>query len=275
MLKKLATGLLLSVAIAASGAANAAQDPTLHQVYQAANAGRLNDAQQMMDQVLRDHPNSAKAHYVEAELLARQGREGGAAAELRKAEQLQPGLPFAKPESVQALRSRIAGTRGAVVPAGYAVQRSHGTPWGAILLGLGLVAAIVFAFRAYARRNRAVPYPGGANRYGSYGSGYPNQPYPQAYGGMGAPMGMAGGGLGSGIMGGLATGAAVGAGMVAGEALVHHFIDDRRPDFGSVAPVDNTWEAQPDTMGGNDFGIADNGSWGDGGGDWGMGDDWS
>ena len=73
----------------AAGAA--AQEPTLHEVYQAAQAGNFAEAQRMMDQVLRDHPNSAKAHYVEAELLAKQGRFAAAESELATAERLEAG----------------------------------------------------------------------------------------------------------------------------------------------------------------------------------------
>src|SRR5947209_6057750 len=80
-----------------------AQDATLDQVYRAASSGNLAQAERMMDQVLRDHPNSAKAHYVQAEILARQGRMSPAQTELATAERLQPGLSFAKAESVQDL----------------------------------------------------------------------------------------------------------------------------------------------------------------------------
>ena len=78
--------------------------------------------------------------------------------------------------------------------------------------------------------------------------------------------------MGSGIMGGLATGAAVGVGMVAGEALVHHFMDGNNPGINN-AP--NSWGNTPNDMGGTDFGIADSSTWDDssniadvGGGDW-------
>ena len=85
---------LAAASFMAAGAS--AQDPTLHQVYQAAQSGNFSEAQRMMDQVLHDHPNSAKAHYVEAELLAKQGRFAAAESELATAERLEPGLPFAK-----------------------------------------------------------------------------------------------------------------------------------------------------------------------------------
>ena len=86
----------------------AEDEPTMHQVYLAAEAGKFNEAQSMMDKVLRDHPNSAKAHFVEAELLAKQGLFSNAGVELNTAERLQPGLPFAKPEAVKNLKSRIS-----------------------------------------------------------------------------------------------------------------------------------------------------------------------
>jgi Tfp pilus assembly protein PilF len=80
-----------------------AQDATVQQVYQAAEAGKLIEAQAMMDKVLQAHPNSGKAHFVKAELLARQGKNAEAAKELATAERLAPGLPFAKPQAVQKL----------------------------------------------------------------------------------------------------------------------------------------------------------------------------
>ncbi len=264
MIRKIFLALLASAGLVSIAAA--AADPTMHQVYEAARAGRMTEAQGMMDQVLRDHPNSAKAHFVEAELLAKQGRMANAASELANAERLAPGLPFAKPEAVSNLRARISGSplSSAVRPA------ATGTPWGLVLIGLGLIAAIVFFARSMARRNVAY-IPAGT---------YPGGPM-QAYGPGGAPMGPIGpigpagpaGGIGSGIMGGLATGAALGAGMVAGEALMHHFTDGNRPSPGA-APFADSWDAAPNDMGGADFGVADSGSWDDGSGG-GGGDDWS
>ena len=97
MPRQLFTAIVLTTALVLIGQSSFAADPSLHQVYQAAEAGHYPEAQSMMDQVLRDHPNSAKAHFVEAELLARQGKTASAKAELKTAEQLDPGLQFAKP----------------------------------------------------------------------------------------------------------------------------------------------------------------------------------
>jgi hypothetical protein len=81
------------------------------------------------------------------------------------------------------------------------------------------------------------------------------------------------GGMGSGILGGLATGAAVGAGVVAGEALAHRFSDSHH-DTCSMSPAAADATPAADSLGGNDFGIADASSWDDnlGGG---GGSDWS
>src|SRR5574337_1562805 len=93
-----------------------AAEPSLHEVYQAAEAGKLDDAQRMMKEVLLAHPRSGKAHYVEAELLAKQGHTREAAIELATAEGLAPGLPFASAQAVASLKEAVgahAAARGA------------------------------------------------------------------------------------------------------------------------------------------------------------------
>lgn len=256
-IKALLGASALAIMVALSVPSFAADEFSMHEVYQAAQAGRLGEAQMMMDKVLRDHPDSAKAHYVEAELLAKQGKMSAAAAELSKAEQLKPGLPFAKPESVQELRAVIKGH------AASAKAEQGGISWGIVLLVLALIVFIFFVGRAMGRRSNPVVYPAGGN----YGSGpYGQQPY------GGAPMGgTVGGGMGSGIMGGLATGAALGAGMVAGEALMHNLTDGgSHHNNGMIGDANaaDSWDAGND-MGGADFGVTDSGSWDDGGGgDW-------
>ena len=281
MLKNVAYGfVLMSVVFLSSEAAFADDTPTLDQVYQAAHAGRMDEAQGMMDKVLKEHPASAKAHFVEAELLAKQGQMGKAQEELNNAQHLNPTLTFAKPQAVQDLRNRIAtNNRVSQSPVGKQSEPSNSFPWGMLLLGIGAIAIIIIIMRAMNSRNPAtIPsnyQPGTQN---SFTSPMPMQPN----GGGMAPMGPAGGGIGSGIMGGLATGAAVGVGMVAGEALAHHFMDSGRGDASNVAPapVADSWASSSDNLGGADFGIADNSSWDGnssvaddssdvGGGDWG------
>lgn len=253
-----------------------AQDPSLHQVYEAAQAGRLNDAQAMMEQVLRDHPGSAKAHFVAAEIHAKQGQMAAASSELTTAEHLAPGLPFAKPQAVENLRNQLAGrasgsTLDHLGPAGsaalpaMAAAPGGGIPWGLVMLVVGVIVFIVVVARVMSRRN---PPAMAGSAYG-YGGAAPG------YGMGGTPSGVASGGIGSNILGGLATGAAVGAGMVAGEALIRHFTDDH-PASTDAAPrytdtaSDNAYPAYD--MGGTDFGVSDAGSWDDSGS---GGDDWT
>ncbi len=280
MKKTVATLILLaSVGFSLPGFA---AEPALHEVYQAANGGRMDEAQRMMKEVLQAHPNSGKAHYVEAELLAKQGKLKEAGNELAAAEKLSPGLPFATPQSVSSLKENIARPAATPVTAvpvqhpPFAAQPAHegsGMPWGMLLIGLGLIAFIVWASKLMSRRNA----PGGAGPsqpgFAGYRPAYPSGPSgdsPQGYGASGAAPGAAPG-LGSKVLGGLATGAAVGAGVVAGEALLHHFLDGNKTVPGSDRAFSN-FDSIPDLpstpvndMGGNDFGISDNSSWDDGG----------
>lgn len=269
--------ITLALTIAFTAPIMAAEDASMHEVYLAAEAGKFNEAQAMMDKVLHDHPDSAKAHYVEAELLAKKGRLSGAADELNTAERLKPGLPFAKPQALQKLKAQIASTHSTVQQStrqSYPPANNNGVPWGMVFLMVGLIAFIYFVAKWMARRNPPVvsqgSYPLGAN-------GAPQQySNPQSYGSPAAPMmAPASSGMGSGILGGLATGAALGAGMVAGEALMHHFTDgDRGNNNNSLFNEANANSApEPNRdMGGSDFGVADNASWDDNSG---GGDDWT
>lgn len=246
----------------------AVEEPTLHQIYQAADAGRLIEAQGMMEKVLRDHPNSAKAHFVEAELLVKQGHIANAQVELQKAELLAPGLPFAKPDAVENLRRHITSPVHAASPVAQGVRAPQvepatGIPWGLLLVALGLIAAVVFFVRSMSRRTASIMPAGGGATYGTgFGPGAPLQPY--GAGVMTPPVGPAAGGIGSGIIGGLATGAALGAGMVAGQALMHHFTDGNRNESApSPLPSSLDRDATPNDMGGSDFGVSDSSSWDD------------
>ena len=247
-----------------------AADPTLHQIYQAAEAGNYREAQSMMDQVLRNHPNSAKAHFVEAELLAMQGRLSDARAELAIAERLEPGLAFASPAAVQELKARLAAGHNARQGGAPAVAPTAGSgvSWRVLLFIVGLVAVVIAAVRMMRQRSANVVQGAGLPAFGT--SAGPAQPY-----GAGAVGPMApGGGIGSGLLGSLATGAAVGAGVVAGEALMHRVLDGHQSD-GPRAPIQGDLREiseLPYDMGGSDFGVSDASSWDDSsagaGGDW-------
>ncbi len=257
--KSLVVGLLM-LPVAWAHAA----EPTLDQVYEATRSGKLEEAQQMMQVVLRDHPNSAKAHFVEAEVLARSGDLAGGRNELVLARKLQPGLSFATPTAVSALEAELnrSATAEGRVPA-----QQH-TSWGGLLVIGGLALLLVmWLVRRRSAQSQLMPGMGPRPMGGYYNNGM----------GGGMPPGGAPMGGGGGLMSSLATGAALGAGMVAGEALAHRLVDG--PEGGVAAPgmLDNSANGD---MGGRDFGVSDGGNW-DSGGDsgWNSGDtgggDWT
>jgi hypothetical protein len=288
-MKRLFAALLVAgaMSLAPVGTVLADADPTVHQIYDVAASGHLDQAQQMIEQVLRDHPDSAKAHYVQSELFAREGKLGLARAELDRAEQIEPGLPKENARSVAELKEQLGLTRGGLaagldLPARSDRQSVASTgsathfPWGMALI---LALSVGILWTLFRRRTANVQYPpGGAPTAvpGAYGPGA----YPGAGGYAGGPVG---GGLGSTLAGGLVGGLAAGAGIVAGEELAHHFLDGERPSAPaeSLSPASLTEVSDSDRpnsdMGGADFGVNDPGSWdddsgggggGDGGGDW-------
>ncbi len=265
--------LALTAACMAPGMAYAA-DASIDQVYATARGGNVPGELTMMDQVLKDHPNSAKAHYMEAELLQRSHRAADARAELTKAEQIDPSGHFANAHSQAELRAALGegGAVGAVAPAGAVADQGGHISFGTILL-IGLV---IFGLLAFLRRRSANQY-APPMAQGGYSSGYGPSGYgpqgPMPMGGYGPGMG--GGMMGGGLMGGLASGLGMGAGLAVGEEVVGHmFGDHERGGFGG-AGAGGGWDQGGDPnadMGGSDFGISDSGSWdsGSGGGDGGW-----
>lgn len=303
MLQRLLTALAFTLVVAfgmpslaqAATDAPASKEPTIQQIYEAANGGKMADANTMIAKVLKDHPNSAKAHFVQAELLAAQGRLGDARSALAEARKLAPDLSFAKPDAVARLTSQLdkpaaAPTRtepsrlNAPAPARAPLQteaKTGSTPWLPIAL-VGLLAVGYLAFRrkvappatqapSYGPTPGAAGAPGAPAGYGSYAPGgnwTPSAP-PAAAPGMG---------LGSA----LATGAAVGVGAIVAQEAVRHWMNDRadtspRNDTSHIADNGNTemgrglWPSSssasdqaPERIVDNDFGITDTSSWDDG-----------
>jgi hypothetical protein len=244
---------LFALGASAQDARSSANEPSLAQIYQAANSGNLDRADSMIDQVLKSHPNSAKAHYVKAELAAREGKADVARQHLAAAEKIAPGLPFVKAESVQALRNQLSSTSNSAAttnnrtaparqmgapPAYNAPAPARGFPWRTLIV----VAAIVLIGVAVLRRRNAAMAAAAANN--GYGGAYGNTsaaPYGQTGYGPVYPPGAAGGAyppgtyppgayppgagypqqpsMGSSIARGVGTGLAVGAGVVAAEEL--------------------------------------------------------
>ena len=296
---KLLAKLILVASLLAGGLAMAQSEPTMSQIYSTAQAGRLDDAQVMVQQVLVAHPKSAKAHFVQAELYSRQGKLELARQALASAEQNAPGLSFAKPEAVKALRAQLEAKPLAVpakpVPVSYASPQAPAQSSSSWLLPLvlagGLITAAFFFFRRRApepvfQQPAYAPQSGlnGPQTFGMAGGAmqpaYPQPGYPQGGYPQGGYPQQAGTGLGGRIMGGVATGLAVGAGVMAAEAIGRNLMGGHNSSapqgdmFGSNKSYEPIAADTNSDMGGSNFGINDT-SWDDGGGvDAGGSSDW-
>jgi hypothetical protein len=236
-------------------------EATLPEVYKAVQSGQMAKADAMMKEVLQNHPNSAKAHYVAAELYLKEGKVDVARNHFMTAQNLAPGLPFAQPESVQKLQVQLANTAGSPIASPSSSIFSNPLFWG--LIGV-LVVGIIIVMRR--RQAEAVQV------YNAPSAGYPGTPGgPAGYpGGPGGPAGYPGapaaGGMGSGLMGSLATGAALGAGMYAGQALASNLMGGHDNGHSNVNPNNSNMNqvGGPAPLDPN-FGVRDASSWDDGG----------
>ena len=257
MFRHFAMALALATAMAGPVLAAAPGEPSIPQIYQAAEAGRLKDADEMIAKVLQDHPASAKAHFVHAELLLKEGKIAAARSALARAEELAPGLPFVKPETVSSLRRSF---EAATVSGGPRAGSNSGSTTGSgstsvarpmasevreparaaggfgmlpiALIGIAGIGLVVFLIRRARPANAPMPMGQaatgvgggyGAPSYpGGYGGGVP-QPAPGMQGMQMAPGAPAAGGVMGGLGGALMTGAAVGLGAAAVGAAVRHF----------------------------------------------------
>ena len=220
-MKRIAATLVLVVVSAMAFALPSPKD-----IESAVNAGQLSQAETMLNEVVREKPNSARAHYELGEVLARLGRNPEARQALLEAQRLDPALKFARdPRHFQELLSKIPaaspslstpskGQLSQMAPAQSPAAPSF--PWTYVLLaGGGLLAAWLF-FRRAATSSPARGMPmgltpaGGVAGGGSPGTGAgPGTGYGPGYG---APPQSAGMGMGGAVLGGVA-------GLVAGYGL--------------------------------------------------------
>ena len=283
--------------------------PTVQQVEAEAKAGRYAQAENMMSEVVAAKPESARAHYVYAELLAHNANFSRASTEAAKAREIDPALSFTDANKFRTFEdtlrrelsppARSTGTAARPASTGYSepsaapATRQGGIPGWVWLVGLVVLA--VAAWRMISGRNRMAPggmaagmpagaYPGGPG--GAGGATFNGAPYGQGgmpYGQGGVQQGRGGSMLGTG----LAAAGGVAGGMLLGEMLHRHQGQDGGvSNLGGLAP--GGYDAGSDTAatelenrsvdfgsGGNDWdsggGSADFGGGGDSGGDSGGG----
>lgn len=224
----------LCLAFAAAGAWAV---PSVDAVQAEVQRGNYAQAETLMREVVAAKPESAKAHYILAEVLAHNRRFDEAAQEARKAQQIDPQLRFTQPQKFrdfeQLLEREKAHTKAIssaplnpapaprAVPAQPAPQAgSSGLPgwlWG---VGFAVVAVLLWRMIAARRQASAGPAYGAMAPAGGYAAG----PGP-GYAGPGAAPGYGNGwngapGRGSGMLGtGLAAAGGFAAGMLAEKLL--------------------------------------------------------
>jgi hypothetical protein len=267
--------------------------PTVDEVQAAAKRGDYPAAEKMMREVVAARPDSARAQYVLAEILAHQRQFDEAAEHAHRARALDPAIKFADPAKFTSFeqllqREQAGAAKSTAVPAvvnapppqtrAAPVERSDnggGVPvW--LLIG-GAILFIWVAMRWMRSRTAVQNQPAMAGGYGGYQpGGYGGMPQQPTSGGPGML------GVGLGAAGGFA------AGMLA-EKMLHGDHDGRSiprdQDGGGSGLI-------PGSFGGGDNGAADEltrrdidfGSgdgWGGGdaggsdfGGGGGGGDDW-
>ena len=216
-IKRLVRSLALAAVVAtalgvlslgASSPALAQAEPTIKQIYDMAASGKLPEAQTMVQQVLVAHPKSAKAHFVQAELFARQGNAPRAREALAEADRLEPGLAFVKPEVVRSLRAQLQAqplvnrslesgdvSRPSATSALVISQKSTAWVWqGLMFLALGVGAAVLIFKKMTAKQS--VTTPGGTYSSPAHN---PNGAAGPFAGGLSGPQTFGNGGGGGGV----------------------------------------------------------------------------
>lgn len=260
---KVSRFLLLCAALLSAlwmGAAHAL--PNVDEVQAAVQRGDYRAAEQMTREVLAAKPDSARAHYMLAEILAHERQFKEAADHTSRARALDPAIKFTDPAKFRAFeqllqRQQAGQAQSSALPAAPApapaptpraapaeprADSGGGVPvW---LLVIGAVVFIGLAMRWMTRRASAPAQPAMAGGYGAggygpagYGAGMPQQPTSGGPGLMGMGMAAAGG---------------VAAGMLA-ERLLHGDHEERsvpRDTGGSLGGI------IPGSFGGGDASSA-------------------
>ncbi|WP_024872259.1 tetratricopeptide repeat protein [Tolumonas lignilytica] len=122
--------------------------PSPKAVSDAVQAGNFSHAEQMLQQILKEKPNSAMAHYELGQVLAREQRHQEALSELNQAKTLDPALKFAKnPERFDAIyRAEVAALQKPVALTTHSPihPATHTASSGSSLVGFVLSILLVF-----------------------------------------------------------------------------------------------------------------------------------
>jgi len=81
--------------------------PSAGQIEQSMTQGNWSQAESQLNEVIQAHPNNAKAHYLYAQVLDREGRSADALAQIQQAKTLDPAIKFTDPSRFNATETRI------------------------------------------------------------------------------------------------------------------------------------------------------------------------
>ncbi|WP_168794263.1 tetratricopeptide repeat protein [Paraburkholderia aromaticivorans] len=81
--------------------------PTVQQIESAMSQGNWQQADASLSEVLQAHPNNARAHYLYAQVLDREGRSADALAQVQQAKTLDPQIRFTDPTRFAQTEARI------------------------------------------------------------------------------------------------------------------------------------------------------------------------
>lgn len=220
--------------------------PSVHSIYQAVKSGHIRKAQYMIEEVLKAYPKSAKAHYVAAQILVREGKAKAANHELQIAKNLDPSMSFVNQEDVIKLQHRIDSLESHPIHHNVNSVPQEKHSWVKWVIFIIAILIIFFIIRGMMQRRRYIS-----------NSSNPNSPI------HGGGSGLFGGG---GFFSNLFSGLAMGAGFAAGEKIVDDLTGskDETTDSQDSNQVDNNDNQEyADLDDDNDFGIDDSSSWND------------
>jgi hypothetical protein len=205
--------------------------PTIEAVQTEIGKGNYQHAEEMMREVVAAKPDSARARYVHAEILAHDQRFALASEEAAQARRLDPSLSFTQAakfnafmqllDREQTVSARAPAVTRADVPR--VVETPHGQPAGGVpgwAWGLGVGALVLLAWGVFSARQQApMPWPPAVPGSAALATGSPGSTVGPGFSGY-APAAPAGG---SGLLGtGMAVAGGVAAGMLAEKLFEGH-----------------------------------------------------
>lgn len=239
--------LLALVLFALAGLAAAADSP--HDVQALLARGDYPGAEALLREAISEHPQSAKAHYVLAEVLAHEGNIGEAKTEASKAASLDPATHFTDPAKFQQFQhkldaalapasvSRVSDAR--TVVEGERPAAHHGMSILPALLVVGGIVVLVALLWSRRQRPANGPYDG-YNQAPPMNTGMPPSGGYPGYPGY-APPAPASSGVGTAVAAGLG---GLAAGALLDEALRSHRESDAS-SLRDLGPGDNYVNRDP------------------------------